>query len=106
MLSVSDMPAYLGDSTAETTIRPFATEKFLSDKQITWQVADRTRIGNPRSSLRLARARLSALANAGQVPELFKHGVDQKHPAIPCATPNSHRPVQKVVALIGNPKAS
>ena len=33
---------------------PFASEK-LSDKQITWQVA-----------LRLARARVSALANAGQ----------------------------------------
>ena len=41
-----------------------------------------------------------------RVPELFKQGVDQKLPAIPCATPNSHRPVQKLPALIGNPRSS
>jgi hypothetical protein len=44
-----------------TDHRPFATEK-LSDKQITWQVA-----------LRFARARLSALANAGQVSLLIQN---------------------------------
>ena len=39
----------------------FATEK-LSDKQITWQVA-----------LRLVRARISTLANAGQDARAIKH---------------------------------
>jgi hypothetical protein len=83
LLSVSDMPACLGHSKAETTIR-LATEK-LSDKQITWQVA-----------LRLL-ARASASANAGHGTRAIRTW---------CATPNSHRRVQKLPALIGNPRSS
>jgi hypothetical protein len=51
--------------TAETTIRPLRLR--LSDKQITWQVA-----------LRLVRARIRALANAGQ---------DARAIQTSCATP-------------------
>jgi hypothetical protein len=45
----------------------------------------------------LARARVSALANAGQ---------DTRAIQTWCATPNSHRPVQKLLAPIGNPRSS
>ena len=41
--------------------------------------------------------RISALANAGQ---------DTRAIQTWCATPNSHRPVQKLGALIGNPRSS
>ena len=34
------------------------------------------------------------------------HGLDTKTSGIPCATPYSHRPVQKLLALIGNPRSS
>ena len=34
------------------------------------------------------------------------HGLDTKTSGIPCATPYSHRPVQKLLALIGNAGSS
>ena len=34
------------------------------------------------------------------------HGLDTKTSGIPCATPYSHRPVQKLLARIGNPRSS
>ena len=34
------------------------------------------------------------------------HGLDTKTSGIPCATPYSHRPVQKLLARIGNPGSS
>ena len=78
------MPACLGDSTAETTIRPLRLKVIRQTNNVA-------------GALRLVRARISALANAGQ---------DARAIQTWCATPNSHRPVQKLGALIGNPRAS
>ena len=52
-----------------------------------------------------ARPMLTALVLAGQDTRAVQAWLGYKHP-VPCAVPNSHRPVQKLPALMGDPRSS